>query len=35
MGKKSEDVEKYIKANRLRFEDKYDFARIVAYYNSI
>jgi hypothetical protein len=35
MGKKSDDVEKYIKANRLKYEDKYDFARIVAYYNSI
>jgi hypothetical protein len=35
MGKKSEDVEKYIKANRLKYDDKYDFARIVAYYNSI
>lgn len=35
MGKKSDDVEKYIKANRLKYDDKYDFARIVAYYNSI
>lgn len=35
MGKKSEDVEKYMKSNRLRYDDKYDFARIVAYYNSI
>ena len=35
MGKKSKEVEKYIKANKLRYEDKYDFARIVAYYNSI
>lgn len=35
MGKKSEEVEKYIKANRLKYDDKYDFARIVAYYNSI
>lgn len=35
MGKKSEEVEKYIKSNRLRYDDKYDFARIVAYYNSI
>jgi len=35
MGKKSDDVEKYIKANKLKYEDKYDFARIVAYYNSI
>jgi hypothetical protein len=35
MGNKSEDVEKYIKGNKLKFEDKYDFARIVAYYNSL
>jgi hypothetical protein len=35
MGKKSDEVEKYIKANRLKYDDKYDFARIVAYYNSI
>lgn len=35
MGKKSNDVEKYIKANKLKYDDKYDFARIVAYYNSI
>jgi hypothetical protein len=35
MGNKSESVEKYIKANRLKFEEKYDLARIVAYYNSL
>lgn len=35
MGRKSGDVEKYMKANRLKIDDKYDFARIVAYYNSI
>jgi hypothetical protein len=35
MGRKSDDVEKYMKANRLKIDDKYDFARIVAYYNSI
>ncbi|MFZ6010583.1 MAG: hypothetical protein ACOYXT_09565, partial [Bacteroidota bacterium] len=35
MGKKSEEVEKYIKSHRLRFDDKYDLARIVAYYNSL
>lgn len=35
MGTKSESVEKYMKANRLKFEDKYDLARIVAYYNSL
>jgi hypothetical protein len=35
MKKKSDEVEKYIKANKLKFDDKYDFARIVAYYNSL
>jgi hypothetical protein len=35
MNKKSEEVEKYIKANKLRYDDKYDFAKIVAYYNSL
>jgi hypothetical protein len=35
MNKKSEEVEKYIKTNKLRYDDKYDFARIVAYYNSL
>lgn len=35
MGKKSEDVEKYIRSNRLRFDDKQDFTRIVEYYNSL
>lgn len=35
MGRKSDDVEKYMKMNRLKIDDKYDFARIVAYYNSI
>jgi hypothetical protein len=35
MGKKSEDVEKYIKTNRLKIEEKDDFAKVVAYYNSL
>ena len=35
MGKKSDDVEKYMKTNRLKIDDKYDFVKIVAYYNSI
>ena len=35
MGKRSEEVEKYAKTNRLKFDDKYDLARIVAYYNSL
>jgi hypothetical protein len=35
MGNKSNAVEKYIKSNRLDFDDKYDRARIVAYYNTL
>lgn len=35
MGKKSEEVEKYMKSNRLKFDDRYDLAKIVAYYNSL
>lgn len=35
MGKNSKEVEKYIKVNRLKFEEKYDLAKIVAYYNSL
>lgn len=35
MNKKQEEVEKYMKANKLRYDDKYDLARIVAYYNSL
>ena len=35
MGNKGKAVEKYIRANRLDFDDKYDVARIVAYYNSL
>lgn len=35
MGKRSEEVEKYIKENRLRYDDKQDFTRIVDYYNSL
>jgi hypothetical protein len=35
MGRKAEDVEKYMKANKLRFDEKYDLVKIVAYYNSL
>lgn len=35
MGNKGEAVGKYIRENRLNFDDKYDVARIVAYYNSL
>jgi len=35
MGKRGKDVQKYIRENRLDFDDKYDVAKIVAYYNSL
>jgi hypothetical protein len=35
MGKYGDGVDKYIRSNKLKFEDKADFARIVAYYNSL
>jgi len=35
MGNQSEQVEKYIRSNNLRFDDKADMAQIVAYYNSL
>jgi hypothetical protein len=35
MGAKADAVEKYIKANRLNYDDKYDFAKIITYYNSL
>jgi hypothetical protein len=35
MKNKGDEVEKYIKTNKLRHEDKNDFTRIVAYYNSL
>jgi hypothetical protein len=35
MGKRSEEVEKYMKTNRLKYEDKYDLSKIVTYYNSL
>jgi hypothetical protein len=35
MGKRSEEVERYMKSNKLKFDDKYDLAKIVAYYNSL
>ena len=34
MGRHAEAVEKYIKQNKLRIEDKADFSKTVAYYNS-
>ncbi|HEY0653793.1 MAG TPA: hypothetical protein VGD65_11725 [Chryseosolibacter sp.] len=35
MGRQADKVEKFIRANRLRFEYKEDFARIIDYYNSL
>lgn len=35
LGNKGEPVEKYMKANRLNVDDKYEFAQIVSYYNSL
>lgn len=34
MGKHEKEVQKYAKANRLDFDDKYDLSRILDYYNS-
>jgi hypothetical protein len=35
MGKNGKQVEKYIKKNRLRYDDKRDLSQIIAYYNSL
>lgn len=35
MDKRAEEVEKFIKTNKLKYEDKYDLAKIVTYYNSL
>jgi hypothetical protein len=35
MGKKADAVEDYIKVNRLKVDEKSDFAQIVKYYNSL
>lgn len=35
MGNKSDKVEKFIKTNRLKVDDKQDFTRIIEYYNSL
>jgi hypothetical protein len=35
MGNQSEKVEKFMRANRLRVDEKYDLARIIEYYNSL
>jgi hypothetical protein len=35
MGSKKDEVEKYVKANRLDFANKYNVVRIIEYYNSL
>jgi hypothetical protein len=35
MGKSGKQVHKYIKTNRLKIDDKEDFAKVVGYYNSL
>lgn len=35
MGRKAEDVEKYMKSNKLKYDEKYDLVKIIAYYNSL
>jgi hypothetical protein len=35
MGKNGKQVQKYIKANRLKIDDKEDFTKVVGYYNSL
>ena len=35
MGKQGNDVEKYMKANKLRYDDKYDLVKIITYYNTL
>ncbi len=35
MGNKSDEVDKFMRHNRLRLDDKDDFARVVDYYNSL
>jgi len=35
LGNQGEPVEKYMKGNKLNVDDKYEFAQIVSYYNSL
>jgi hypothetical protein len=35
MRNKTDEVERYVKSNRLDFNDKYELGRIIAYYNSL
>lgn len=35
MGRQAQEVDKYMRANKLRMENKDDFVRIISYYNSL
>jgi hypothetical protein len=35
MGKQGEDIQKYSRTNRLSFDEKYELAKIITYYNSL
>lgn len=35
MGNQAKEVEKYAKANKLSFDDKYELVKIISYYNSL
>ena len=35
MGNREDEVEKFMKTNRLRYDDRFDLAKIIAYYNSL
>lgn len=35
MGRSAGNVDKFMRSNRLKLEEKYDFARIIEYYNSL
>ena len=35
MGKQCDQVEKYMKANKLKYDDKYDLVKIITYYNTL
>jgi hypothetical protein len=34
-GKYANDVDRYIKINKLKVEDRYDLAKVISYYNSL
>lgn len=35
MSDRKEEVQKFVKSNRLSFDEKYDLSRIIAYYNTL